>query len=143
MAGCVSSESYTCSDGTVCPANTVCAPIPHSVNAPSADLCVDPGALAACTGKSDNDTCDGGICHDGVCLPIACGNGFVDPGEQCDDHNQVAGDGCSADCTSTETCGNGVRDGLQLEECDDGNLVSGDGCDSKCLLEGAVWKQLS
>ncbi|HEY6035893.1 MAG TPA: hypothetical protein VIV58_16575, partial [Kofleriaceae bacterium] len=143
MTGCVASDSYVCSDGTVCPANTVCAPIPHATNAPSGELCVDPSALSACTGKADDATCDGGVCHDGVCLAIACGNGFVDPGEQCDDHNQIAGDGCNADCTSTETCGNGVRDGLQLEECDDGNRVSGDGCDSNCLLEGAVWKQLA
>jgi cysteine-rich repeat protein len=28
----------------------------------------------------------------------ACGNGTVDPGEQCDDGNQVGGDGCSASC---------------------------------------------
>jgi cysteine-rich repeat protein len=142
-SGCVSSDSYVCSDGTVCPEKTVCAPIPHATNAPSGELCVDPDAIAACTNKADNATCDGGVCHDGVCLPIACGNGFVDPGEQCDDHNQVSGDGCNADCTSTETCGNSVRDGLQLEECDDGNLVSGDGCDSNCLLEGAVWKQVA
>ena len=143
MGGCVASDSYVCSDGTVCPGSTVCAPIPHATNAPTGELCVDPSAVAACLGKNDNDACTGGVCHDGVCLPIACGNGFVDPGEQCDDHNQVSGDGCSADCTSTEKCGNGVRDGLELEECDDGNLVDGDGCDSKCLLEGAVWKQLS
>lgn len=143
LGGCVASDSYVCSDGTVCPGNTVCAPIPHATNAPTAELCVDPSALAECTGKADNATCTGGVCHDGVCLPIACGNGFVDPGEQCDDHNQISGDGCSADCTSTEKCGNGVRDGLELEECDDGNLVDGDGCDSKCLLESATWKQLS
>src|SRR4029077_14288716 len=27
-----------------------------------------------------------------------CGNGIVDPGEECDDGNTVAGDGCSPDC---------------------------------------------
>jgi cysteine-rich repeat protein len=27
-----------------------------------------------------------------------CGNGHVDPGEQCDDGNRVSGDGCSATC---------------------------------------------
>lgn len=32
----------------------------------------------------------------------ACGNGVVDTGEQCDDGNTAAGDGCSATCT-TET----------------------------------------
>ncbi len=28
-----------------------------------------------------------------------CGNGSLDPGEQCDDGNTVSGDGCSASCT--------------------------------------------
>jgi cysteine-rich repeat protein len=27
-----------------------------------------------------------------------CGNGILDPGEQCDDGNRINGDGCSADC---------------------------------------------
>jgi len=29
-----------------------------------------------------------------------CGDGIVDPGEQCDDGNNVSGDGCSATCAS-------------------------------------------
>jgi cysteine-rich repeat protein len=28
-----------------------------------------------------------------------CGNGVLDPGEQCDDGNRISGDGCSFDCT--------------------------------------------
>jgi cysteine-rich repeat protein len=43
------------------------------------------------------------------------------------------GDGCSADCRSDETCGNGVIDAG--EECDDGDLDDGDGCDSSCMFE--------
>src|SRR5262249_36756068 len=27
-----------------------------------------------------------------------CGNGVIDPGEQCDDFNAASGDGCSASC---------------------------------------------
>ena len=30
----------------------------------------------------------------------SCGNGAVDPGESCDDGNQVAGDGCDARCVT-------------------------------------------
>ena len=45
-------------------------------------------------------------CRDasGVTGPCSqtCGDGNIDPGEQCDDGNQVSGDGCSATCT-TET----------------------------------------
>ncbi len=45
-----------------------------------------------------------------------CGDGVRDPGEACDDGNTAGGDGCSADCRSTEVCGNGVVD--PGEECD-------------------------
>ncbi len=58
-----------------------------------------------------------------------CGDGRVDPGEQCDDRNQVAGDGCAPDCTR-EICGNARLD--PGEACDDGNATSGDGCDANC-----------
>jgi cysteine-rich repeat protein len=64
-----------------------------------------------------------------------CGNGVVDPGEQCDDGNNVDDDGCSSNCRSELSflCGNGVVD--PGEECDDGNQVDGDGCTTACRLE--------
>jgi cysteine-rich repeat protein len=37
-------------------------------------------------------------------LPF-CGNGIVDDEEQCDDGNDVDGDGCDSDCTSAIVCG--------------------------------------
>jgi cysteine-rich repeat protein len=61
-----------------------------------------------------------------------CGDGAVDPGEECDDGNNAAGDGCGPTCFF-EDCGNGIID--PGEECDDGNYVDGDGCSSHCLLE--------
>ena len=33
-----------------------------------------------------------------LCCCLPCGNNIVDPGEDCDDGNNVDGDGCSADC---------------------------------------------
>ena len=92
---------------------------------------------------SENRTCPPGqTCDvDGICriepLPPepdpACGNGVVDPaaGEVCDDGNNLGGDGCSANCFSTEVCGNAYRD--LGEVCDDGNTVNGDGCSPDCL----------
>ncbi|MEE2834951.1 MAG: DUF4215 domain-containing protein [Myxococcota bacterium] len=60
-----------------------------------------------------------------------CGDGTVDPGEQCDDGNLLDGDGCSVDCLEA-TCGDGVvQDG---EECDDRNSSDRDGCLSGCRL---------
>ncbi len=35
-----------------------------------------------------------------VCAFPRCGDGIQGPGEQCDDHNENDGDGCSAECTS-------------------------------------------
>src|SRR5262249_46272119 len=62
--------------------------------------------------------------------------------EMCDDGNVNAGDGCSADCRSTETCGNGIVDPIAGEVCDDGNLVAHDGCDNACQPELPHWHPL-
>ena len=67
------------------------------------------------------------------CTVIACGDGIFDPGEQCDDHNGVSGDGCSSTCRLETICGNAVREGF--EQCDDGDTMSGDGCSSSCRWE--------
>ena len=78
---------------------------------------------------------------------LLCGNGDVDPGEYCDDGNNI-NDACSADCSACGTgytknpttqqcemptpavvCGNGrVESG---EVCDDGNTVN-DACNATC-----------
>src|SRR5689334_4158973 len=57
-----------------------------------------------------------------------CGNAHPDSGEVCDDGNTLDGDGCSANCKSDETCGNGTLDTAAGEVCDDGNQRDGDGC---------------
>lgn len=36
--------------------------------------------------------------------PIVCGNGLVEPGEQCDDGNALDGDGCDSDCQLSAEC---------------------------------------
>ncbi len=64
-----------------------------------------------------------------------CGDLVLDPGEMCDDGNVVDGDGCSADCNSDETCGNGVIDISIGELCDDANVADGDGCSADCLSD--------
>ncbi len=80
----------------------------------------------ACDGDDCNADCTGSVERE------ACGNGAVDDGEACDDGNRIGGDGCSADCTSTERCGNGTLDTTVGETCDDGNTVGGDGCSANC-----------
>jgi cysteine-rich repeat protein len=77
-----------------------------------------------------------GIAGCGGSNPV-CGDGTVDPGEQCDDGNTAAGDGCSATCTTevAAKCGDGTVD--EGEQCDDGNATSGDGCSAACKTEVA------
>jgi cysteine-rich repeat protein len=71
-----------------------------------------------------------------------CGNGVTETGEECDDGNTSAGDGCDATCHNEPPpppppheacCGDGVLD--EGEECDDGNTTNGDGCNSVCTVE--------
>jgi cysteine-rich repeat protein len=64
----------------------------------------------------------------------ACGNGISNAGEECDDGNNVDGDGCSARCLK-EFCGDGVRQAGLGEQCDDGNNNGGDGCSATCEVE--------
>ena len=83
------------------------------------DYPADPG----CTSLSDNDE---------VNVVASCGNRVLEAGEQCDDGNKTAGDGCDATC-KIEACGNTVVDAG--EQCDDGNKTAGDGCNATCKIE--------
>ena len=75
-----------------------------------------------------------------------CGNSFHEEGEECDDGNAIANDGCSSTCkiesgyecpregaACVAICGDGVL--LGREDCDDGNTESGDGCSAGCNTE--------
>ncbi len=76
-----------------------------------------------------------------------CGNGVVEPGEECDDGNPDDGDGCSLSCTiengwsctgeqsmCTEICGDGLIAGS--EACDDGFTDDCGTCDATCTDVG-------
>lgn len=67
-----------------------------------------------------------------LCARDTCGNGLVDPAEECDDGNNTGGDGCSPNCMK-ERCGDGIMQ--SGEQCDDGNTVGGDGCSASCTTE--------
>jgi cysteine-rich repeat protein len=87
-----------------------------------ADLHCPPGWV--CT--ADRDACTNDGCGDSFV--------FVNNEEICDDGNRQDGDGCSADCKSDETCGNGVMD--LMESCDHGilNGTPEDNCSVNCIL---------
>jgi cysteine-rich repeat protein len=85
--------------------------------------------------------------------PLACGDGVMDVGEECDDGNTAGGEGCSSSChvelgwycptpgqpcVSLHACGNGF---LSPEEaCDDGNSAGGDGCSADCRTVEPGWR---
>ena len=67
-------------------------------------------------------SCGGGQQGDPFAL---CGNGVLDPGEQCDDGNLTDGDGCRSNCTFELIPGNGSGSRL--------------GDNRACLMEWAVF----
>jgi cysteine-rich repeat protein len=83
-----------------------------------------------------------------------CGNGNLDPGEECDDGNGNGGDCCSAGCrlepdgqpcsggnacTTSQTCSGGVCGGGAAVTCDDGDPCTADACDpaAGCVFAAA------
>lgn len=64
----------------------------------------------------------------------ACGNGYRETGEACDDGNATDGDGCTARCVA-ERCGDHLVQRGIGEECDDGNTSAHDGCSPTCRNE--------
>jgi hypothetical protein len=68
---------------------------------------------------------DAGISVRAPTPATSCGNGYLDPGEQCDlgqlNRIDAYGSGqCFSNCTTAPACGDGVKNGP--EECDDGPM---------------------
>lgn len=84
----------------------------------------NPGGSRTLTLKVTDGKCEDGYTVDVNCVAILCGNGTVDPGEQCDPPN---GTTCSAACQNVVFCGDGKVEGA--EECDP--PASGT-CDATC-----------
>jgi hypothetical protein len=130
-------------------------------NADCSETITFPGCAGG-TGCLTPDDCASGVCSGGVCTN-ACGNGWVEGDEQCDDGNTSACGSCNGNCTfaplviapcanGTECqqnvdctsnncvegvcaprCGNGVIEAPEL--CDDGNPDACGNCSASC---GAV-----
>jgi cysteine-rich repeat protein len=68
-------------------------------------------------------------CKEEIPAPF-CGDGNVDPGEDCDDANAVDTDDCPSTCLDA-ACGDSfVESGV--EECDDANNIDNDACTNDC-----------
>ncbi len=117
-AGCkYAPGTGACDDGNVCTAGDVCAGgachgkvvVCDDGDPCTKDAC-EPGKGCAAVAVAEKTDCaaDGGKwCVAGKCLAKAvCGNGKVEPGEQCDDGNNLDGDECAIGC-SIEACAPG------------------------------------
>jgi len=82
----------------------------------------------------DDLMCSDGFCRnlfcetESDCICPACGDGQQDPEEECDDGNNVDGDGCSAICTLPENCNDFCLISLG---CDDGLICNNAGTDAE------------
>jgi fibro-slime domain-containing protein len=102
-----------------------------------------PGAAGLGGAGDEGGTAGTGDAGSGGAPPGVCGDGALDPGEECEDGNRMNGDGCSSVCElecapedepCTEVvCGDGIL-GVG-ETCDDRNDRSDDGCSSSCAIE--------
>ncbi len=80
-----------------------------------------------CDATASDEDCDGKVNDKGP--SCVCGDGFLLPGEACDDGNADDTDGCVG-CLSA-TCGDGFLH-AGVEECDDANASDDDACLSTC-----------
>jgi cysteine-rich repeat protein len=155
LSACLGASTNNCPGGAVCPPDKACTASGGCALGEQITACDGQSEGAQCTyagtlGTCMGSVCIGSLCGNGAidpgelcdwaddpscrkdCLKLAvCGDNMLDAfaGEQCDDGNTVAADGCSPTC-QIEACGNGVLD--PGEACDDGNNVSGDSCSSDC-----------
>lgn len=65
-------------------------------------ICIVLALTAACGSDSSGTNTDGGTTTDdsGMMIPVTCGNGMLDPQEECDDGNDNRFDGCRPNCTA-------------------------------------------
>lgn len=101
-------QASDCDDGNLCNGGEGCS-AGHCVSGKNAS----DGLYCALEGD-DAEL----LCSLGSCTASECGDGFLDErtGEACDDGNDVAGDGCEANCTFT--C-------AQDDDCSDGEPCNG------------------
>ncbi|MEZ4365465.1 MAG: DUF4215 domain-containing protein [Kofleriaceae bacterium] len=100
---------------------------------------LDDGNGEGCDDGGDNSDAPGAHCRLD-CQLARCGDAFLDPAEVCDDGGVASGDGCSADCRSDETCGNGTVDAATGEQCDLDVTLAHDGCTRACTIELPRWQ---
>jgi cysteine-rich repeat protein len=110
--GCELDCQRTCTEDSMCVDTEICN---------GQETCGDNGCVPG-TMLDDGTSCGMDlVCAAGACVPIGCGNGVTDDGEDCDDMNADEADGCTTECRFT--C-------LDSGDCGDGNACNGaEACD--------------
>lgn len=144
--------TFTCVDASVCDDGLECNGTETCSEAHTCEAGTMLAAGSACT-QAGGDT---GVCRGDNCVRAGCGNGVLDGGEECDDSNEVDGDGCDADCTftcetdeecddssvcsGTETCDTTTHTCVAGEalECDDASDCTADSCDAALGCQNAL-----
>ena len=85
--------------------------------------------LGASTGEAATGDDPAGTGSTGVPEPV-CGDGQIDPGEQCDYGSGNSDAGLCTGACKLAVCGDGLVS--PTEQCDDGNDVDDDGCNNVC-----------
>ncbi len=114
---CVAGDPAACTPANPCEGQGTCDGASHTCS---------PGTPLADGASCGVDL----VCKTGVCILASCGNGMIDPGEQCEPPSTPT---CSIGCQNQAVCGNGTRE--LGEQCDDGNTTNLDGCSGLCLFE--------
>ena len=110
--GCGPDCAWDCKDDAMCDDDVTCNGKERCLVDHTCALDDPEPDGTACTSAAVSE----GQCRQGNCTPVGCGDKETKGNEQCDDGNDVAGDGCEIDCTFT--CeDNG--------DCDDGSLCTG------------------
>jgi cysteine-rich repeat protein len=116
--GCEPDCNWTCENDSMCDNGGACDGKERCLVDHTCEQGIPAGDGTACTSATISD----GQCRSGSCTPAGCGDQEVKGDEQCDDGNDVAGDGCEIDCTFS--CEQDV-------DCDDGSVCTGvETCDT-------------
>jgi cysteine-rich repeat protein len=152
---CVACHQVKCGDGIVDSVEEC-----DDDNAVATDDCVSNNTnpltckIAICGDSvvnADREDCDNGVNNgtagnacSATCQTVACGNGILDPGEQCDDGNTSNADDCLSSGGNAATrcklarCGDGLLQSVDnVEDCDNGvNNGPGNACSTDCHAQG-------
>ena len=120
--------SFTCEADTDCSDDNPCTG--EETCSISTNRCIM-GAPPTGTTMCTQDGGEMGVCRGSDCVPEGCGDGNLDMAtEECDDGNEIEGDGCDGDCTFSCTV---------AADCNDGNMCNGEEtCSSNACVPGTA-----